>query len=339
LHLSGGITNPFVFLYLLQAVLGAVLLRPPATWIVVAATAMCAVGLALVDGPVTIPANPQRGLADPWVAGLLVCLALNAGLLVVFVGRIGRIIRSRDARLAALRQRAAEEEHIVRMGLLASGAAHELGTPLSTLSVILGDWRHLPTFASEPELLNDVEEMRTQVERCKSIVTGILLSSGNTRGEAPMETTVNRFLDELAAEWRATRPVQRFEYRNDFGADVAIVTDSGVRQMVGNVLDNALEASPEWLEMTAGRENGDLVVRVRDHGPGFSDAILAQLGTPYASSKGKPGGGLGLFLSLNVARTLGGTLTARNGDAGAEVTMRLPLSALTLEDDDRDRQS
>ena len=85
----------------------------------------------------------------------------------------------------------AEEEHIVRMGLLASGAAHELGTPLSTLSVILGDWHHLPTFASDPELSQDVSEMQAQVMRCKSIVTNILLSAGETRGEAPVETRLH----------------------------------------------------------------------------------------------------------------------------------------------------
>lgn len=333
LHLSGGITNPFVFLYLLQVVLGAVLLHPPANWILVAATALAATTLSVVDGPVAIPAHPERGLSDPWVAGLLVCFALNAVLLVVFVGRIGRIIRQRDARLAALRQRAAEEEHIVRMGLLASGAAHELGTPLSTLSVILGDWRQLPTFASEPELLEDVEEMRAQVLRCKSIVTGILQSAGETRGEAPVETTVNRFLDTLVEEWQATRPVQALDYENRVGADVAIVTDTGVKQMIGNVLDNALEASPGWLSLDASRDGDDLLLRVRDRGPGFDAAILRELGTPYTSSKGKPGGGLGLFLSMNVARTLGGTLTARNRDDGAEVTMRLPLSALTLDDE------
>jgi two-component system sensor histidine kinase RegB len=65
---------------------------------------------------------------------MLVCFVVNAALLVIFIGRITRNLRTGDAELADLRQRAAEEEHIVRMGLLASGAAHELGTPLATLA-------------------------------------------------------------------------------------------------------------------------------------------------------------------------------------------------------------
>lgn len=337
LYLSGGIGNPFVFLYLLQVVLAAVLLRASLSWVVVLATTLSVIVLAMVPGPVTILSQPGDGLRDPWVLGLLICFVLNAVLLVVFVTRINAIARARDARLAALRQRAVEEEHIVRMGLLASGAAHELGTPLSTLAVILGDWQHLPHFASDPELLADVVEMQAQVLRCKAIVTGILLSAGETRGEAPIVTSVHTFLDELVAAWRDSRPVRGFEYRNDFGDDVAIISDAGLAQMIGNVLDNALEASPDGLTLTVTREGDDLCVRVADAGPGFSDAMLAHLGQPYQSSKGRPGGGLGLFLSLNVARTLGGTLTARNGDeGGAIVTMTLPLAPLLLDHPDAD---
>lgn len=333
LHFSGGLTNPFVFLFLLHVVLGAILLRTVASWIIAAATTLCVLWLALYPGPVALPADLSQGLASLYVQGLLICFGLVATLLVVFITRIGRILRERDARLAAMRQRAAEEEHIVRMGLLASGAAHELGTPLSTLSVILGDWKHLPSFASDPELLQDVVEMQAQVLRCKAIVSGILQSAGDPRGEAPEQVHLRDFFDDLADEWRTTRPTRRFEYRNQCADNPLIVSDPGLMQMIANVLDNALEASPQHVAMTVALANGDVVVDVADDGPGFTAAMLAQLGKPYQSSKNEPGHGLGLFLSVNVARSLGGTLTARNSTSGAVVTVRLPLSALTLEDE------
>jgi two-component system sensor histidine kinase RegB len=331
LYLSGGAANPFVFLYLLQVVLAAVLLRTWASWAVVVVTSLCFIALTAFAGPVVIPADPTRGLADPYVQGMLLCFVLNATLLVVFITRIGRILRARDARLADLRQRAAEEEHIVRMGLLASGAAHELGTPLATLSVILGDWRRMPPFTQQPELLQELDEMQTQLTRCKSIVTGILLSAGEARGEAPAQTTVVAFLDDLVAQWRGTRPVRGFDYENGFGEDVAIISDSGLKQMICNVLDNALEASPGWVGLESWRDGDKLVLRVSDAGPGFAPAMLSHFGKPYQSSKGRPGGGLGLFLALNVARQLGGSIVARNREpSGAVVTMNLPLSPLTL---------
>ena len=136
---------------------------------------------------------------------MLICFALNAALLVTFITRISRNLRERDAHLAGLRQRAAEEEHIVRMGLLASGAAHELGTPLATLAVILGDWCRMPFFTSDQELYQEVTEMQVQIQRCKVIVSGILLSAGEARSESSVRTTVCTFMNELAAEWRYMR--------------------------------------------------------------------------------------------------------------------------------------
>lgn len=337
LYLSGGAANPFVFLYLLQVILGAVLLETWSTWTIVALTSACFAGLALFNRPLALPLDHGRGLASPYVQGLLVCFALNAALLVTFITRINRNLRERDARLAGLRQRAAEEEHIVRMGLLASGAAHELGTPLSTLAVILGDWRRLPHFASDPELLQEVAEMETQVQRCKTIVSGVLLSAGEARGESSARTTIRTFFDALARDWRRTRNPALFGYDNRFGRDMPMASDSALQQMVSNVLDNALEASPAGLQMTVTRDGAMLVLQVSDHGPGFAPRLLAHFGKPYESTKGRPGGGLGLFLVVNVARTLGGTVTVENlPEGGARVTIALPLAAIALGEEDGD---
>lgn len=330
LHFSGGVANPFVFLYLLQVVLAAVLLQPWASWTIAGITGFCFVLQITWASPVEIP--PQF-----FVAGLLICFLLNAALIVVFINRISRILRTHDERLAALRQRAAEEEHIMRMGLLASGAAHELGTPLATISVLLGDWRRMPLFKQEKDLLEESAEMQVQLDRCKSIVSGILLSAGNMRAESPQSIMLTDFLDELVNNWRTTRPVREFHYQNTITDDLRIVSDEGLKQMIGNVLDNALEASPDWVAMEAMLSGDDLILRVLDRGPGFAPAMLNQFGRPYNSSKGKPGGGLGLFLSLNVARALGGNIFPQNRyPAGAVVTMVLPLTALVLEEKKHD---
>ncbi|WP_169169671.1 ATP-binding protein [Acidovorax sp. SRB_24] len=333
LHLSGGATNPFSFLYLLQVTLGAVLLSGWTVWAMVAITTACFVALAAVSPPLVFAQGLEAGLASPQMQGFLVCFVLNAALVGVFITRISRNLRQRDARLASLRQRAAEHEHIVRMGLLASGAAHELGTPLATLAVILGDWRRMPAFAQQPELLQEIAEMEHELQRCKTILSGILLSAGEARGESSAGTTLHAFLDGLVQMWRVTRSSAALTYANHIGPDLPMVSDSAVQQMICNVLDNALEASPTGMHLDATREDGMLVLTVTDTGPGFAPGMLANFGTPYQSTKGRPGAGLGLFLAVNVARTLGGTVSACNRPGGgASVTLRLPLSAVTLED-------
>lgn len=335
LYLSGGASNPFVFLFLLQVVLGAMLLETSSTWALCGITIACFIGLALFAPPLPLPLQAGRGLGSPYILGLFICFVLVAALMVVFVARINRNLRRRDARLADLRQRAAEEEHIVRMGLLASGAAHELGTPLATLSVILGDWQHMAPFDSNPELQGEVSEMQAQVQRCKSIVSGILLSAGEARGESSERTSVVEFVDEVVADWRGSRQPRTFTYDNHFGHDLPIVSDSAIKQMIHNVLDNALEASPHWLMFDVARHADELVLTCTDAGPGFEAPMLAQFGKPYQSSKGRAGGGLGLFLVVNVARTLGGRVEARNKtEGGAIVTITLPLAAIVLESEE-----
>jgi two-component system sensor histidine kinase RegB len=134
------------------------------------------------------------------------------------------------------------------------------------------------------------------------------------------------------AHWRATRPAQALEYRRDDLPDLPIISDTALKQMIDNVLDNALEAAPEspLRLMVTCDDDEHLSLRVLDEGPGFAATMLERLGKPYQSSKGRPGGGLGLFLSVNVARTLGGTITARNRpEGGAEVLITLPLESLT----------
>ena len=337
LYLSGGTTNPFAFLYLLQVILSAVLLEAWSTWLIVGVTLSCLAGLAVFARPLPLPFDHARGIGSLYVQGMLICFILDAALLVVFISRITTTLRGKANQLADLRQRAAEEEHIVRMGLLASGAAHELGTPLATLSVILGDWKRMPEFRQSPELLEEIGEMQAQLKRCKSIVSGILLSAGEARGESARRTTIRAFLDELVGDWRDSRPVQAFDYDDRVDPHdnaLPVAFDSAFKQTIDNVLDNALEASPAWVGLEARVEDGALLLAVRDRGPGFPAAMLADFGKPYQSSKGRAGGGLGLFLAVNVARTLGGTVTATNRpDGGAEVRLSLPLASIALPSD------
>ncbi|RBA24336.1 ATP-binding protein [Herminiimonas fonticola] len=335
LYLSGGTTNPFIFLYLLQVILSAMLLEAWSTWSIVAITSICLVGLTLFSSPLTLSYDHELRFFSLYVQGMLICFTLNGILLAFFMTRISRNLRAGDARLAEFRKRALEEEHIVRMGLLASGAAHELGTPLATLSVILGDWKHMPEFTNNKVLLEEIIEMETQLQRCKSIVSSILLSAGEARGESSVKTTLSTFLDDLATDWRSSRPVVLFEYSNRIAHDVPVVFDSVLKQMICNVLDNAFEASPQFVSLDVSRQGDTLTLRITDKGPGFAPAMLAQIGKPYQSSKGRPGSGLGLFLVVNVARKLGGTVNASNREeGGALVELTLPLAAISLDEEE-----
>jgi two-component system sensor histidine kinase RegB len=336
LYLSGGATNPFVSLFLLQAILGAVLLQTWSTWTIVAVTSGCFIWLTAFYNEIgfTTPegSRAHSRLFDLHIYGMFVCFLLAAVLLVLFVTRINRNLRDQDLRLAQLRQQSAEEEHIVRMGLLASGAAHELGTPLATLSVILNDWERMPALRADAEIATELAEMQAQLNRCKTIVSGILRSSGEERGENSERTTIVAFIDGVVDDWEDSRNPARLEYTNRLDIDFAIASDVLLQQILYNVLDNAFEASPAFVGIDISRAGEMLTIAVRDAGPGFAPDMLTEFGKPYRSTKQKPGSGLGLFLVVNVLRKLGGQASALNvPSGGAIVALSLPIAALSVE--------
>jgi len=325
LYLSGGASNPFVTLYLLQIALAAILLRPVPAWIVAATAAGCYALLGIRNWPLLLPTNLLPLREDMFALGRWLGFALVATLLVVFITRISRTLREQDAHLAELRRRAAEEDGIVRIGLFASGAAHELGTPLASISVILADWRRLPRVVADPDLAGEIEEMQAEVRRCKAIVTDILHSAGQPRGETLAARPARLFLAEVIEAWRLTRPDTGVVVKLDELDRAMLVTDPALRQAIGSLLDNAAEASPGAIEVHGSHEGDELVVAISDHGPGFAPGMLAAIGRPLQSIKGA-GHGMGIFLASNVARRLGGRLEAANRGRGAEVRLVLPAA-------------
>jgi two-component system sensor histidine kinase RegB len=350
LYHSGGATNPFTFLFLLQIVIGAIILEARWSWLVALNASLCMALLTFHYEPLELPAPYAANPFRLYILGSLFCFVLAAVLLIVFVVRLDRNRRESDGQLAALRQQAAEEDHIIRMGLLASGAAHELGTPLSSISVILGDWSREPAIAGDPDMAADLADVRRELTRCKTIVSGILMSAGEVRGVDPAATGVRAFIEDIATEWRL-RMAGELRILDRVDDDVAIIADPGLRQIIGNVIDNAVEVSPDlvvieaWLEGERDRnasqkgakrpvpgEGRQLVLTVSDRGPGFAPEMLGRVGQPYASTKGRDGGGLGLFLVVNVIRKLGGAVTVENRQGGgASVQLSIPLATLALD--------
>jgi two-component system sensor histidine kinase RegB len=159
------------------------------------------------------------------------------------------------------------------------------------------------------------------------------MSAGEARGESSSSTHLDAYLNDLVDEWRETRANGAcLTFSCTLPEGLTIAVDSTIQQMIFNVLDNALEASPKGLRFDAQVEGNSLVLMVADQGPGFMPEILDNIGKPYNSSKGRPGGGLGMFLVMNVARTLGGTVKAWNREeGGAVVLIQIPLSSIVLE--------
>ena len=336
LAFSGGTANPFVSFYMLPVIIGAVMLSAGYAWAIYGLTLAGYLGLAVASYDQPMPqmnmAGMSSGLVDRFslhMHGMMLGYALSAAVLLVMITRIRANLAARDAELQAIKTRAQEEDYLVRLGLLSAGAAHELGTPLTTLSVIVKDLIDLPLPRKKADLAADLQTLATQVDRCKTIVSGILTASGDVRGEGAEVRPLDAFITDIAEAWQQTHA--------DAGLTLAIglpttsvVADRVIGQMLVNLLDNAAEAAPA-IHLSSHIDNAILVIVVADRGAGFAKSIIDRIGQPYVTTKDQTaegrGRGMGLFLVSNAVRKLGGVMEVTNAE-GATVTLRVPLSAI-----------
>lgn len=342
LDLSGATSNPFVSFFMLPVILGAVMLSPLRAWLLYGLTLVCYAALAVAaahqNTPMIMDMGDKNMSADaPLVDmsalhmnGMMLGYAVCAGALVFLIARIRANLRLRDQEVADLKAHRQEQAHLSRLGLLTAGAAHELGTPLTTASVILKDWQDLGA-PEGAEREADIAALQSQIGRCKTIISDILAASGQTRGEGAQEKPLNAFVAGVAEGWRRRHPGAPLD--EDIRLDeTPIVVDKALEQALFNLLDNAVEASPSGLRLAGYMEADALRLIVTDDGPGFAPDMLAAVGQPYVTSKsGDAPRGLGLFLAANTARALGGRLEARNPAHGAEVALILPLDGLRMQ--------
>lgn len=320
LYLSGGAANPLVSLLLIPVAVAALSL--PGRW--VAGIVALAVGLYsfLMLFSLPLPIADAARATRLHLGGMWLTFVVSAALFAWFMTRMTASIRARDAQLAAAREDALRDAQVVALGQLAAGAAHELGTPLATMSVLAGELAQdarLPEDASE-----DVALLRRQIVACKEIVGGLTQRAGI--GRAGQALPAADWLNSLLARWRTLWPQAtcRFEVKGA-GELPHIVVDPAIEQAITNLLNNAARAAPEGLCVALDWDAARLRVAVSDCGPGFPPEVLRCCGAEPVQPQGE-GSGIGLWLTRSAVERAGGTMRIENSAAGGVATVELPLT-------------
>jgi two-component system sensor histidine kinase RegB len=230
-------------------------------------------------------------------------------------------VRARDAQLAAVREEALRDAQVVALGQLAAGAAHELGTPLATMSVLAGELardQRLPDDARE-----DLELLRRQIAACKEIVGGMTRQAGIARADETQ--AAETWLDGLLTRWRTLWPQATciFEARGT-GPAPRIAIDPAIEQAITNLLNNAAQAALHGIRLALDWDTARLRITVSDRGPGFPPEILRCCGAEPVQPQGE-GSGIGLWLTRAAVERAGGRLTLDNTATGGRATLELPL--------------
>ena len=330
LYLSGGSANPFVSLYLLPLVIAATMLPAGYAWATAAATGLCYALLFFfyVPLPAFDRAHEHRGF-ELHLFGMWLNFLISAVIICWFVVRMAEAIRKRDAQLAKQREEAMRNERIVALGTLAAGAAHELGTPLSTMAVLLGEMAQ--DHPQSPALMQDIGTLRTQVDACKQTITRMVAAAGQARAEGGNAQSIDVFLQETLEAWRLIRPAVTIAEQVQGAAPAPfIVTEQTLRQAIISLLNNAADASPQAVEVECEWDSESLRMEIRDRGPGVSREVRERAGYDFFSTKpAGQGNGIGLLLARATIERLGGhvDLAAREG-GGATTSIQLPLAGL-----------
>ena len=332
LYFIGGATNPFAWFFLIPLIIAATVLSTRATWMMAALTTTCYTLLMVFFLP--LPGQEHMHHSDNFaqhVFGMWFGFVLGAVLISWFVVGMAKTLRKRDHLLAAAREQALRDEQLVAMGTLATGAAHELGTPLATMAIIT---KELERQAADESIKRKVHIMRTQIDRCKQALSVISASAGEARAESGSLIKAGRFLERILTEWQQRHPDAQIDTHIRPGPDTAqIVDEYTLQQSLYNLLNNAADASAEPLQLIADWNHRQLNINILDRGPGLHPNIVTQLDQHKQSQK-EYGMGLGLFLTHATIRRLGGEITLLEREGGGTCTrVRLPLVNFCLSDD------
>jgi two-component system, sensor histidine kinase RegB len=325
LYLSGGSTNPFVSLYLLPLTIAAAALPARYAWSMAGLTVLCYTLLLFFFRPLGQDHSMHSNAFNLHILGMWVTFLVSAVLIASFVTTMSASIRARDRELAAARERALRDEQVLALGTFAAGAAHELGTPLSTIAVLSREMEN--DHRAVPGLGRDLQLLRAQVDNCKRIITGLTTAAGQARAEHVSRQDVRTFLDEVIGKWTLLRPQVKLAVTwQGVGAVPEIISGETISQALINILNNAADASPHAVEIEASWSTDALTIEVRDRGPGITEDISAQAGRRPISTKSE-GRGIGLFLANATIDRLGGSVALFNRNGGGGCTrVTIPLA-------------
>ncbi len=309
---SGGITNPFSPMFLLLIAVAAVAL--PLRWVMATAAASL-VGYALM-AIFGHPLPSAHGHYTLHLWGMAVNFLLSVGVVLYFSTLLVGALRQRERELATLRERFARNEGIVALATHAAAVAHELNTPLGTMTLLSEE---IAEQTDDEDIRDDAMTLRELVDLCRDRVRELSASA-----DMGFRTGVD--LERVIHRWQLVRPTIELHREGDLPANLRVDPSIGhlLQALLNNAADASQQAGSQCVELKLSCQGGELIGEVRDEGNGFHETLPFESETLFRSSK-PDGMGVGLALSHAAVERLGGSLTLQTAQPrGVRVKFCLP---------------
>lgn len=349
LYLTGGASNPIIWVFLLPLILTAIMLPQAYAWNMVILT--CCTYTVLIGYNIPLPAIephlPDLSLVSQetqhlihqekdthyfnlHIFGMWFGFVFSAGLVAFFVVQLSKNLKERERSLADARENALRNERVVSLGTLAASAAHDMGTPLGTMAILTHEMALDYPEEHYAGLHQKITILNQQIGRCKETLSLLSESAGEMRAESGKPMSLIEYIDEVLHQWRASNTTTKLNLNitpSSVDANATIIAARTLTHSIINILNNAAEVSPidKGINFNLDWNYEQLRLNIRDFGPGFPEEIIKFAGKqPVTSSK--QGLGVGLFLTASTINRLGGKIEFNNmASGGACVEISLPL--------------
>jgi two-component system, sensor histidine kinase RegB len=329
LYFTGGFENPFSMLMIAPVAVAAAVLNLGRMVGLAFLSILLATLLSIWHRPLAWPGGDIT-ITPAYMLGEQIALVFALAFIASYVWRISYEFRHiqnalHDTQLSLNRQR-----QLAALGAQAAAAAHELGSPLSTIAIIAKDLYR--DYANDPELRDDLTLLVQQSQRCNEILKDF--SARPERDEDPLVVSqpIAAVLRELAAQYNHERPaiIVDVQEHPDL-ANVLLLLSPELQRGLGNLVQNGIQHASQKVDIEAVPYGNKLRITIHDDGAGFAPQMLARIGEPYLTTRarGAQNMGLGLFISQTLLESRGGDVRFRNHPkGGAEVMITLPLLLL-----------
>lgn len=344
LYLTGGIQNPFSVLLVAPVTVAAATLPPRYT--VVLGSAVIAIGMLLINHHYPLPwrEGTRFELPTDYKIGMLLATIASMVFMAFFTWRLNKESRQMSAALAATDMVLASEQRLHALDGLAAAAAHELGTPLSTIALVAKELEH--ELGSDSRYREDLQLLHSQARRCREILQKLTRKPDE---QDPMHASLSvaELLEEASARHRSAGKRIIISANPLPGLDDEVRIEPvahrrpGVIYGLGNLIENAISFANSEVQITARWNGSHVYFTISDDGPGFAPEMMDSIGEPYVTTRrfedkgehGHSGLGLGLFIAKTLLERSGATVTFSNLTPprhGANVQISWPRTAFEL---------
>jgi two-component system sensor histidine kinase RegB len=326
LYFSGGASNPFISYYLISISIAAIALPRLYTSVIAIITLGCYSLLLSYHVPVSAIAPNHMGHSmagnNLHILGMWANFAISAAIIAYFISRMANELRSQQQKIAAHREQQLQDEQLLAIGTLAAGTAHELGTPLNTMKLLVDE------MLLKQDKNQDLTLLRQQIAQCKTTLKELQTTANESTSEAFSPQPLQSYFDQLFERWHLMRPELKatISYAENAKPTPDLRFHPTIAQSILNLLNNAADASPNLVEVFIDWTEAEIRIQIKDQGEGFNTPDAEDIGKPFYSNKAE-GLGLGLFLSQSTVTRFGGSINLQNRqDGGTLTTINLPVN-------------